>query len=58
LIPTYIQAGLPDDIFSKQKSQFGYILEGLSIENVGILLGHLKYIKAVWYFYGHLVKLG
>jgi hypothetical protein len=27
---------LPDGIFSYQKSQFGKILEGLGIENVGI----------------------
>jgi hypothetical protein len=30
------EAGLPDGIFSYQKSQFGYILEGLGMENVGI----------------------
>jgi hypothetical protein len=28
--------GLPDGKFSNQKSKFGYILEGLVIENVGI----------------------
>jgi hypothetical protein len=27
---TYKRAGLPDGLFSKQKSQFGSILEGLS----------------------------
>jgi hypothetical protein len=27
------QAGLPDGIFSNQKSQFGYILKGLAFED-------------------------
>jgi hypothetical protein len=40
-------AGLPDGIFS---DQFGYILEGLGKENVGIIYGHLEYFT-----YGHLV---
>jgi hypothetical protein len=31
-----IRTGLPDGAFSNQKSQFGYILEGLGMENVGI----------------------
>jgi hypothetical protein len=30
--------GLPDGIFSYQKSQFGYILEGLGMEKAGIFL--------------------
>jgi hypothetical protein len=30
--------GLPDGIFAKQKSKFGYILEGLEMENVGTFL--------------------
>jgi hypothetical protein len=30
------ETGLPDGIFSNQKSQFGLILEGLAIEDVGI----------------------
>jgi hypothetical protein len=29
-----VTAGLPDGIFSNQKSLFGSILEGLAIENV------------------------
>jgi hypothetical protein len=33
--------GLPDGFFSNQKSQFGYILEGLAMEDVGIFYGHL-----------------
>jgi hypothetical protein len=32
---------LPDGIFSKQKYQFGFILEGLGMVNVGIVFGHL-----------------
>jgi hypothetical protein len=31
--------GMPDGIFSNQNSQFGYILEGLGMQNVGILFG-------------------
>jgi hypothetical protein len=49
-------AGLPDGYFSNQKSQFGYILEDLGMENVAIL--------AIWNsvgplgtFQGHLVIL-
>jgi hypothetical protein len=40
---------LPDGIFSNQKSQFGKILEGLRMENVGIFYGQLKYFRAIWY---------
>jgi hypothetical protein len=32
--------GLPDGIFSYQKFQFGYILEGLGMENVGVTYGY------------------
>jgi hypothetical protein len=42
--------GLPDGIFSDQKSQFGKFLEGLAIEHAGILYGHYLGL-----FYGHLV---
>jgi hypothetical protein len=38
---------LPDGVFSKQKSQFGSILEGLGMENVGIYYGHLGYMYYV-----------
>jgi hypothetical protein len=31
-----LEAGLPDGFFSNQKSQIGYILEGLRLENVNI----------------------
>jgi hypothetical protein len=41
--------GLPDGIFSNQKSRFGKILEVLAIEDVGILYVHLVYFKAIWY---------
>jgi hypothetical protein len=56
------QAGLPDGLFSNQKSQFGYILEGLAMENLGIFYDHLVYFTAtehiLWpfgIFCGHLV---
>jgi hypothetical protein len=42
-------AGLPDGIFPNQKSQFGKILEGLRMENVGIFYGHLVNFTAIWY---------
>jgi hypothetical protein len=41
--------GLPDGIFSDQKSKLGFILEGVEMENVGIFSGHLEYIMAIWY---------
>jgi hypothetical protein len=33
-------SGLPDVLFSNQKSQFFVTLEGLGIENVGIFCDH------------------
>jgi hypothetical protein len=36
------KTGLPDGIFSNQKSQFGKLLEGLAMEDVGIFI-------AIWY---------
>jgi hypothetical protein len=45
--------GLPDGIFSKPKSRFGQILEGLELENVGIFYGHI--IRPFVLFHGHLV---
>jgi hypothetical protein len=54
--------GLPDGIFSNQKSQFGYKLEGLAMEDFGIFYGHFVYFKAIGYilwlfsiFYGYLL---
>jgi hypothetical protein len=41
-------AGLPDGLFSNQKSQFGYILEGLKLENVYIICGHSEYFTGIW----------
>jgi hypothetical protein len=37
-------SGLPDGIFSNQKFQFGKILEGLAMEDVGIFYGHLIHL--------------
>jgi hypothetical protein len=47
-----VRTGLPDGLFSNQKSQFGKILEGLILENVvpfGIFYGHLGYFMTIWY---------
>jgi hypothetical protein len=38
-LKTYVgmcEAGLPDVLFSNKKSQYGKILEGLAMENLGI----------------------
>jgi hypothetical protein len=40
---------LPDGLFSNQKSQFDYILEGFRMENAVIFYGHLEYSTAIWY---------
>jgi hypothetical protein len=37
-----VAPGLPDGLFSNQKSHFGSILEGLGMKNVGIFYDHLK----------------
>jgi hypothetical protein len=37
-------AGLPEGIFSNQKSQFGKILEVSGMEKVGLFYGHLEYV--------------
>jgi hypothetical protein len=39
--------GLPDCIFLDQKSQFGPVLEGLEMEDVGIFYGNLEYIDII-----------
>jgi hypothetical protein len=36
------QQGLPDGLFSNQKSQFGKILDGLRLENVDLIYGRLE----------------
>jgi hypothetical protein len=38
---------LPDGLFSNQKSQFGYILEGLAMENLGVSFDRLVYFTAM-----------
>jgi hypothetical protein len=43
------ERGLPDGLFLNQKSQFGYILEGLGMENVVLFYDHLEYFMAIWY---------
>jgi hypothetical protein len=45
--------GLPDGIFSNQKSQFGKIFEGLAMENVGAFYDHLVHVTAIWYMLVH-----
>jgi hypothetical protein len=40
--------GLPDGLFSKRKYQFGKILEGLGMENVGIFYDRLEHFTAIW----------
>jgi hypothetical protein len=40
---------LPDGMFSKQKGQFGSILECLAMKDVGKFNGHLVYFTAIWY---------
>jgi hypothetical protein len=42
-------AGLPDGLFSNQKSQFGSIWEGLGMENFGIFYDHMDYFTAICY---------
>jgi hypothetical protein len=62
----FMGEGLPDGIFSYQKSQFGYLLEGLGIEAIsrpsGIFSIRLVYFVIIWYILwsfgiicGHLV---
>jgi hypothetical protein len=41
--------GLPDGIFSNQKSKFELVLEGLAIEDVCIFQVPLVYFTAIWY---------
>jgi hypothetical protein len=41
------EAGLPDGIFSNQKSQFGEKIDVLAMEKVCIFYGHLEYIMAI-----------
>jgi hypothetical protein len=43
------RAGLPDGLFSNQKSQFWSNLEGLGMEKVVIFFDHLEDFMAIWY---------
>jgi hypothetical protein len=45
----YLHAGLPDGIFSNQKSLLGEILKGLGMEKVEIFYRHLEHIVNIWY---------
>jgi hypothetical protein len=40
---------LPDGFFSDQKSQFGYILEDLGMENVALCSGRFEYFTTIEY---------
>jgi hypothetical protein len=42
-----LRPGLPDGLFSNQKSQFWSSLEGLTMENIGIFNDHLVYFTAI-----------
>jgi hypothetical protein len=42
-------AGLPDGLFSNQKSKFGEILEGLAMKDVGIFYKHLVHFTVFRY---------
>jgi hypothetical protein len=46
---------LPDSLFSNLKSQFGYILKVLAMENIGIFYDHLVYFTAIGNILWHLV---
>jgi hypothetical protein len=45
-------AGLPDALFSNQKSQFRYIFEDLKLENVNIFYVHLEYFMDIFRPFG------
>jgi hypothetical protein len=32
----------------KPKFKYGHFLDGLGMENVGIIYGHLEYLKDIW----------
>jgi hypothetical protein len=50
------RSGLPDGVFSNQKSKVRYILEGLAMEDVGKFNVHLVYFMDIRIiFCGHLV---
>jgi hypothetical protein len=41
-------AGLPDGLFSNQKSQLGRKFQGLGWRNTDIFYGHLEYFMDIW----------
>jgi hypothetical protein len=43
------EPGLPDGLFSNQKSQFGLNWEGLTLTNVDIFYGDFEYFMDIWY---------
>jgi hypothetical protein len=43
----FFKSGMPDGLFSNQKSQFGKILEGPAMQNVVIFYVHLVYFMAI-----------
>jgi hypothetical protein len=43
----HLEEGLPDGLFSNQKFQFGYILEGFRWEKVEKFYGHLEYFMDI-----------
>jgi hypothetical protein len=44
-----LASGLPDGLFSNQKSKFGLILEGLAIEDVVMFYRHLVHFTVFCY---------
>jgi hypothetical protein len=46
---TVFYPGLPDGLFSNEKSKFGSILEVLRMENDGIFYVPWEYITAIWH---------
>jgi hypothetical protein len=50
-------AGLPDGLFSNQKSQYGYILEGRGMETVGSFMTIWNILRPFGKFIGSLVCL-
>jgi hypothetical protein len=42
-----IEPGLPDGLFPNQNSQFGLMLEGFAMKNLGIFYDHFVYFTAI-----------
>jgi hypothetical protein len=47
-VPLTITPGLPDGLFSNQKSQLGNKFQGLRLENTDIFYGHFEYFMDIW----------